>query len=198
MAAMHARRVTRHAARRLKRLHPTRSRCATAAAVVGVLCLVEWTAGIYPAAPTQREAAAVRHAARRLMFGGFVGPATTRDRFSAWMAEQFLPRRQMQRRAAQALADRALAHGPSAGADPGAAPRRLGSTRGEAPAWALPPGVDPWLPRLGPLGSAAQALGLQSFYSRWIVADLSVWGESGISEVLIPMCTVHPVGCTAC
>ena len=187
MAATLAKRATRHAARRLRRLHPTRSRCATAAAVVGALCLVEWTVGMRPAAPTHQEAAAIRHAARRLMFGGFIAPAHTQDRFAAWLAGRLFPRRRMQRRAAQALADRALADGPFAGAGLGAAPRRLGSATAESPGfhrWALlRRGVDPWLPRLGPVGSTAQALGLQSFYSKWIVADLSVWGESGISAV---------------
>ncbi len=186
-AAILAKRATRHAARRLRRLHPTRSRCAMAAAVVGALCLVEWTVGMHPAAPTHQEAAAIRHAARRLMFGGFIAPAGTRGRLSAWLAGHLFPRRRMQRLTAQALAEHALAGGPFAGAGLGAAPRRLGSAMAEGPGyhrWALPRrGVDPWLPRLGPVGSAAQALGLQSFYSKWIVADLSVWGESGISAV---------------
>ena len=185
MAAMHASRAARHTARRLKRLHPDRARCATVAAVVvGALCLVEWLAAMQPAAPAHQEAAAIRHAARRLMFGGFIAPAETWSSPSAWLAGRLLPRRQMQRRAALALAYRALAEGPSVQAGFGAAPRRLRSTAAEGPGWAQPQqDHDPWLPRLGAVGSAAQALGLQSFYSRWIVADLSVWGESGISEV---------------
>jgi len=63
MAAILTQRATRHAARRLRRLHPTRSRCTTAAAVVGALSIVEWTVGVHPAAPTHQEAAAFRHAA---------------------------------------------------------------------------------------------------------------------------------------
>jgi len=86
-------------------------------------------------------------------------------------------------RPAQALADRVLADGRFAGAGL-AMPQRLDSAAAEGPGWALPRrGVDPWLPRLGPIASAAQALRLQSFYSRWIVADIPVWGESGITAV---------------
>ena len=192
MAATPTRRAARHAVRRLKRFHPTRTRCAAAAAVTGALCLIEWTAGLRPAAPTHGEAAAIRHAARRLMFGGFVDPAQLEDRPAGWLAGRLLPRREVRRRAARALADRALADGPFAATNHSAVPGRLDSTAADGAEWWLPQqGVDPWLPRLGPVGSAAQALGLQSFYSRWIVADLSVWGETGISAVRPSRCAHH-------
>ena len=183
MAAVRARHAAPHAARHLKRLHPTRARCVVTAAAVGALCLIEWTVGRHPAAFTHEEAAAIRHAARRLMFGGFVEPAELEDRTAWWLARRMLPRRLMQRRFARALADSALSEtAPSRVTD--AVARRLDSTTaGYVGLTLLRPKADPWLPHLGPIGSAAQALGLKSFYARWILADLSVWGQTGISKV---------------
>jgi hypothetical protein len=142
-------------------------------------------AGMYPAAPTDEEAAAIRQAARRLMFGGFIDPAELHDRTSGWQLGALFSRRRMHRQAARALAHAALADDPPTLAVGSSHSLQWGADA-EAQGPARAPqrrGLDPWLPRLGPVGSAAQALGLESFYSRWIVADLSVWGQIGISKV---------------
>ena len=109
------------------------------------------------------------------MFGGFVaaddlnlGPDDDED------AEAL-------KEAARALASQTLAEPPPG--DSGSADGLQISTPSSDDERGPGLGLDPWLPRLGPVQSAAGALGLRSFYSRWIIADLSVWGEHGISRV---------------
>ena len=186
-------RHVRHAVRRLKRLRVSRARCAAAAVVAGALCLFEWTAVTHPSAPTDEEVAAIRHAARRLMFGGFTSPAELRGQSAGRQLVALLPKRRMHRQAARALARAALADDPPTLAVGGGHSLQWGAGAGaQGPATApRRRDLDPWLPRLGPVGSAAQALGLESFYSRWIVADLSVWGQSGISKVILRTAMPH-------
>lgn len=112
------------------------------------------------------RAEAVRHIARRAMFGGFLGEEDFHlPPFEGKEADAL-------RKAGRELADQSLAAPVPEAKQPIKRPRVK---------WGL--SVDTWLPRLGPVGSAASALHLTSFYSRWIIADLSAWGESGISKV---------------
>ena len=112
------------------------------------------------------RAEAVRHIARRAMFGGFLGGEDFHlPPFEGKEADAL-------RKAGRELADQTLA---------APVPQATQSIKKPRVQWGL--GVDPWLPRLGPVGSAASALRLTSFYSRWIIADLSAWGETGISKV---------------
>ena len=116
-----------------------------------------------------QEAAAIRHAARRAMFGGFKGEDGSRVELNVDEDAEALVE------AARLLAAKTLADPP---------PRNASRQQSANP----PPddegvGLNPWLPRLGAVHSVAEALGLRSFYSKWIVADLSVWGADGISKV---------------